>query len=514
MAGETILIVEDDGILATHLQYVLTELGYRPAEPVASGEEAIGAAAALKPDLILMDINLAGKMNGIDAAGHIAADSGVPVIFLTGHAEDALIQEAKRVAPYGYLVKPVAERELAATIELALYRYALDWRLKASQAQLRESEERYRSLFEKNHAVMLLIDPDTAVIVDANSAACAYYGWRREELMNKKIDEINTLTCDQVRVEMVLASDEKRNHFFFQHRLADGTIRDVEVYSGPIQLKGKALLYSIVHDITDRKRAEAEKAELEALNRQLQKAESLGRMAGAIAHHFNNQLQAVIGYIDLAVNEMSRDSGPAKYLRHAITAASRAAEVSRLMLIYLGQTPAKQELITICEAIQWSLPLLQAALPENILLSTDFPSPGPTINGNVSQIQQVLAHLVTNAREAIGNRPGTIHLAVKTVLASEISTSNCFPVDWQREKNAYVCLEVTDSGSGLTEKDFDKIFDPFFTNKFTGRGLGLPVVLGIVRAHRGGVTVESQVGRGSVFRVFFPVSASKTYRTR
>jgi PAS domain S-box-containing protein len=411
MSGETILIVEDDGILAAHLEQVLTELEYTPLAPVASGEEAISAAAALKPDLILMDINLTGEMNGITAAGHIGAEYSVPIIFLTGHAEDTLIQEAKTVTPYGYLVKPVPERELAATIEMALYRHTLDWRLKGSQQQLRESEERYRSLFENNHAVMLLIDPNTAAITDANPAACAYYGWNRKELMERRIDEINTLTRKEIHAEMQLARAEKRNHFFFQHRLASGAIRDVEVYSGPIQVMGKAMLYSIIHDITDRKRAEAEKAELEAQNRQLQKAESLARMAGAIAHHFNNQLQAVIGYIDLATHDLPRDSSLVESLTNAMKAAIRAAEVSRLMLIYLGQTPASQEPMDICEVCRWSLPLLRAALPGKILLSTDFPSPGPAIIGNTGQIQQVFTNLVTNAREAIGDGSGAIHLA-------------------------------------------------------------------------------------------------------
>ncbi|MCX5826269.1 MAG: PAS domain S-box protein [Deltaproteobacteria bacterium] len=127
---------------------------------------------------------------------------------------------------------------------------------KRAEEALRESEARYRSLFENNHAVMLLIDPDNAAITDANPAACAYYGWSREELKKRRIDEINTLTSKEVSAEMQLALSEKRNQFFFKHRRADGTIRDVEVYSGPILLKGKFLLYSIVHDITERKQGE------------------------------------------------------------------------------------------------------------------------------------------------------------------------------------------------------------------------------------------------------------------
>jgi len=134
-------------------------------------------------------------------------------------------------------------------------------RQKAEDA-LHESEALYRSLFENNHAVMLLIDPDSASITDANPAACAYYGWSREELKKLRIDEINTLTSEEVIAEMQLAVSEKRNHFFFKHRRADGTIRDVEVYSGPLTLKSKAMLYSIVHDITDRKRMEEEQKRL------------------------------------------------------------------------------------------------------------------------------------------------------------------------------------------------------------------------------------------------------------
>lgn len=127
---------------------------------------------------------------------------------------------------------------------------------KQAEEALTESETRYKSMFENNHAVILLIDPDNGHITDANSTACAYYGWSREEFKKKKIDEINTLDREAVFAEMQLAQTEQRKYFFFKHRRADGTISDVEVYSGPILIKGKTLLYSIVHDITNRKKAE------------------------------------------------------------------------------------------------------------------------------------------------------------------------------------------------------------------------------------------------------------------
>ena len=127
-----------------------------------------------------------------------------------------------------------------------------------TEEELRESEQRYGSLFKNNHSVMLLIDPASADIVDANPAACSFYGWCREELTSMKITDINILSNEQVFQEMELAQAEKRHHFLFRHRLANEEVRDVEVYSGPIRLRGRELLYSIIHDITDRKRTEQE----------------------------------------------------------------------------------------------------------------------------------------------------------------------------------------------------------------------------------------------------------------
>ena len=161
MENKTILIVEDDGILAVQLRNMLIELGYSVPEPVATGEEAIAVVTAersylvspelaspdmalsglILPDLILMDIKLAGEMDGITAAARIRSVADVPIVFLTGFSHDPLLQRAKTTAPYGYLVKPVSQQNLVATIEMALYKHTLD-------RQLKESEERYKSLYQ------------------------------------------------------------------------------------------------------------------------------------------------------------------------------------------------------------------------------------------------------------------------------------------------------------------------------------------------------------------------------
>ncbi|MCX5809739.1 MAG: PAS domain S-box protein, partial [Proteobacteria bacterium] len=275
---------------------------------------------------------------------------------------------------------------------------------------------------------------------------------------------------------------------------------------------GRIVRMKIATDITERKRAEADKEKLEALNRQLQKAESLGRMAGAIAHTFNNKLGAVIGNLDMALRKLPRGAEPIENLTAAMQAAGKAAEVSGLMLTYLGQVSYKREPLDLSETCCPNLPLLRAAMPGKVVLETDFPSPGPVISANANQIQQVLTNLVTNAWEAVGEDGGSIHLRVKMVSPAEIPAVHCYPLDWQPRENAYACLEVTDTGCAIAGKDIENLFDPFFSSKFTGRGLGLPVVLGIVRAHGGAVTVESEPGQGTTFRVFFPVSVEEILR--
>jgi signal transduction histidine kinase/CheY-like chemotaxis protein len=273
----------------------------------------------------------------------------------------------------------------------------------------------------------------------------------------------------------------------------------------PIVHGGKTLLAGFTIDITKRKQDEAEKAELEAWNHQLQKAKSLGVMAGSIAHHFNNKLQSVIGYLEI-LPQLTKHEDPDRFVALAKEAAEKAAEVSRLLLIYLGNDSAPREPRHLSEICLKHLPLLQKDLPSQVTLAPDCPSPGPVISANVDQLQRVLANLVANASEAMTAAGGSIRISLRTCPSEGIPTSHRFPIDWKPKEPSYACLEVADNGCGIGEEDVEKVFDPFFSTKFIGRGLGLPVALGIVQAHGGSITVESSQGRGSVFRVYLPLS--------
>ncbi|MBF0501698.1 MAG: transporter substrate-binding domain-containing protein [Candidatus Riflebacteria bacterium] len=354
-----------------------------------------------------------------------------------------------------------------------------------------------------------------AIIVWANPKFETMFGYHPDELIGKDISIVNApdeKTPEEKKSEILSALSKTGTwHGEIRNIRKDGSPFDcyanVSLFEHPDYGK---IMVTIHTDITDRKRAEAEKEKLEVLNRQLQKSESLSRMAGAIAHHFNNQLQALSGNLELALDCIPSGMGKhVEFLTNAMQATHRASAVSSQMLTYLGQATSERVPLDLTETCRLSLPMLQATLPRNVELQVDMPSPGPVVSANTNHLSQVLVNLVTNAWEACDQGQSVIHVSVKTVLSSDISESHRFPVNAPLTSGAYACLEVKDTGCGIAAKDIGSIFDPFFSSKFIGRGMGLPVVLGIVRAHDGAITVESETCRGSIFRVYLPLSSQE-----
>jgi two-component system cell cycle sensor histidine kinase/response regulator CckA len=416
------------------------------------------------------------------------------------------------------LEAPPLEVALRALHELRVHQIELEMQneeLRRTQEELEVSRERYFDLYDLAPVGYFTLS-EQGLILEANLTAAKLLGVPRSALVKQPLSRfILPQDQDTYYLHRKALLETGAPHAWECRLLKKdaGTFwAQVEATTAP-DSDGASAWRALVSDITERKSEETERAELEAENQQLQKAEGLGRMAGAIAHHFNNHLTAVMGNLELAIGDLPRDAVSAGRLTDALHAARDAAEVSKLMLTYLGQTHAQHELLDLSEVCRRSLPLLRAAMPKDMALDTDLPSPGPAISANANQVQQVLTNLVTNAWEAGIDGRGAVRVTVKTVPPAGIPASPRFPIDWRpHDTVSYACMEVVDAGSGIPVKDIEKLFDPFFSSKFTGRGLGLSVVLGIVQAHGGVVTVETTPGRGSTFRVFLPLSAEKAIR--
>lgn len=367
----------------------------------------------------------------------------------------------------------------------------------------KETEARFAGLFEKSAAVMLLIDPETGRIEAANRSAVGFYGYPEEKLVSMHIGEINTLPKEKLREEMERSERGSGILFHFKHRLADGSVRDVDCYSGPSTVGRKTRLFSIVHDVTEHRRADEDRRKLERELEISRKRESLGTMASGIAHQFNNLLMGVLGYIELAKESLPPASTASKQLGEAETSAQRAAELSRAMLTYVGQGVRRKEHRELGSLVAEQLPLVRPALPANVRLEVDAPPGGPAVFIDPADVRQVLSHLVTNAWEAMGGAEGVVRVSVSAVPdAADIPGSRFATAPFPA--GPWACLKVTDTGAGMDSEALDRIFDPFFTTKFTGRGLGLPVVQGIVRHYGGAIHVHSRPGGGTTVSVLFP----------
>jgi len=382
---------------------------------------------------------------------------------------------------------------------------------KKIEQSLYESEKRFKLMFMNAPMPYQSLD-ENGNFLDVNQAYLDVLGYSHEELIGKNFGDI--LHPDWV--------DHFKENFpkfkaigeivgvEFEMVKKNGT-RILVFFNGKIQRDADGIFqrtHCIFQDITEKKQAEAKQKELEAINLRLQKAESLGQMAGGIAHLFNNYLYAVSGNLELALDDLPEESLIREKLMEALKAARRCSDVSGSMLTYLGQSFAKTESFDIGEFCRKSLPDIQLSVHKNIVIETDLSNTELTVIANPNQMQQVLNHLITNACESIGENKGGISLSLttRTIPASDISKLHIFPVDCKPSADTYACVEVTDTGCGIPTEDIHKLFDPFFTTKFTGRGLGLPVVLGIVKSWGGMIGVTSEVGHGSSFMVFLPLS--------
>lgn len=251
------------------------------------------------------------------------------------------------------------------------------------------------------------------------------------------------------------------------------------------------------------RRGEEERRQLEAEMQHAQKLESLGVLAGGIAHDFNNLLGGVLGNVELAQVELDARSPVQRYLREIATAATRAADLCRQMLAYSGKGRLIQELVDLNELAREMAGLIGVSISKNTRVDFCLTDMLPFVEGDATQLRQVVMNLVTNASEALEDQPGVVTIATGVVQWTGEDAEGFHAWDGMAP-GEYVSLEVSDTGCGMDRQTLEHIFDPFYSTKFAGRGLGLAAVLGIIRGHHGGLRVDSVPGKGTTFRVLLP----------
>jgi len=378
-------------------------------------------------------------------------------------------------------------------------------RKKALEA-LRESEERFRLLFERAPDACFISDLD-GVVLYANVASERLSGWRRDESIGKSYLELGLFQPRDLPRALEAMEANRRgeesgpNEFEIVRK--DGGHVPVEIRAHPFLEREPPMVLAISRDISERKRVEAEREEMHQRMQQVQRLESLGVLAGGIAHDFNNLLLVVLGHADMALADLPPMSPVRGSIAQIEQTALRAAELCRQMLAYSGRGKFILEPVHLNDLVSEMLHLLNASISKKAVLNLDLDKHVPPLTGDASQIRQVAMNLVINASEAIGERSGAIRVSTGSMHCSREYLAGAL-LHEELPEGPYVYFEVADTGCGMDPETLGRIFEPFYTTKFTGRGLGLSAVLGIVRGHNGAIIASSEAGKGTTFRVLFP----------
>jgi len=372
---------------------------------------------------------------------------------------------------------------------------------------LRASEAMNRLLVEGAGAGIGFFDP-SGTILHVNAIGAALAGGAPAEFIGRSVYGMQAAFDAAVfarRLEEVVQSGAPRE-FEDQVRLS-GSRRWFLSKWQPLRDRDDRLtgVQVIALDITARRQAEQQERGLAEKLQQTQKLESLGVLAGGIAHDFNNLLSGILGNADLALLELAPGAAARHPLEQVLAGARRAADLTRQMLAYSGRGRFVVETVELPLLVREMGSLLEVSISKKNVLRYEFAPDVPAVDADVSQVRQVVMNLILNAAEAIGDMSG--------VIAVRIGAADCdakelgaYVLGETLPAGAYVYVEVADTGAGMTAEVRSRIFEPFFSTKFAGRGLGLAAVLGIVRGHRGALRIESQPGRGTTFRVLLPAS--------
>ena len=381
--------------------------------------------------------------------------------------------------------------------------------LEHRDAMLVATEQRFRQIAENIEEIFWSYDLQTHRMLFVTPAFERILGVKIDPAVGANMQWIAALHPEDKERVAAAFSDEQNGREEIEYRIArpDGTVRWIRDRCFIIRGKGGAAerVAGIASDITEHRLAVEEKAAFDRKIQETQRLESLGVLAGGIAHDFNNLLTGVLGYASLSKMSLSATDKVQTFLTEIENTAVRAADLCKQMLAYSGKGRFVVQLLDVSALVHETTQLLHLSIAKNVVLRLNLSKDLPPIKADPTQLRQVVMNLVINASEALGGKSGTISLTtgIVRVDAEYLDTT----VLSERLPEAdYIFIEVADNGCGMSAETKARIFEPFFTTKFTGRGLGLSAVLGIVRGHNGAMKVYSEQGKGTMFKLLFPIA--------
>lgn len=495
-AAKTILVVEDERVVARDIQQSLLDLGYGVSVTAASADQAIQLATEHCPDLVLMDIRIKGKRDGIEAASILRERFDVPIIYLTAFADEGTLERAKATEPFGYLLKPVRASELRSAVEIALFKHDMEKRLRERERWLTTT---MRSIGDA------IISTDALGRVNyMNPIAEALTGWKMEQAHGRPADEILRMVQDDrsrtpIPNPLQVALDEHRS-LTVEAVLVRGEEKDrfISDNTAPIVSENGEVLGAVMvfRDVGERRQ----------FQRQLELADRLatiGTMVAEVAHEVNNPLAFILTNVGFVLEGIRRrrdaplpqaDGDWMKSIEAALVDAQdgtiRLGKIVADLTTFVRPTIDSGQKTDLNEVLNWSIQIAGHALREHGRVVQSL-GEVPPVDAGTGRLGQVFVNLLLNAAQALDPAKRQTNQIV-------VTTST--------DLQGRAVAEIRDTGAGMTPEVMKQIFDPFFTTKAVGRGtgLGLSVSHGIVASFAGTIVFESEPGKGTLARVVLP----------
>lgn len=437
---------------------------------------------------------------------HLGLQLYLTVIAVVGIILSVSVLERKQILQnYKEMSNSLEKRVIKRTDELATLNKELLVEVnsrKKAEAELKESEERNTALLSSLPDTIFLHDKN-GKFLDYRSVEQSALFFNPNDIIGKSIEEILPAKIAELMKRVFFKTLNSQKTQSYEYSLIIN--EQAKYFEARFSNCGENRVMSVIRDITDKRIAEEERKTLEEQVRHTQKLESLGVLAGGIAHDFNNLLTAIMGNTGLAIMGLPNNSKVRNNLDRVENASLRAADLCRQLLAYSGKGKFIINTVDLNEMVKEMSNLLMVSISKKVKLEYSFAENIKLFDADSTQIRQIVMNLITNASEAIGEKTGKIDISTGIEECSKSFLKNSY-FDDNLEAGEYVFLEVKDSGIGMDNATISNIFDPFFTTKFTGRGLGLAAVVGVVRSHKGAIIIESDLKKGTSFKVYFPVA--------